>query len=79
MFLRKIKQCPAKIWLFLTIGAVNKNIKSKKKFADNHENNILRLFNNLSNFLSIRVVEKEAWLLVINMVYMSCWTSCQTT
>ena len=29
---RKIKQIPAKIWLFLTIKAVNKDIKSKRKF-----------------------------------------------
>ena len=31
-FYRKIKRIPAKIWLFLTIGAFNKDIKSKRKF-----------------------------------------------
>ena len=38
------------MWLFLTVGAVNKDIKSKIKFADNHCHNILRLFDNLPNF-----------------------------
>ena len=32
-FLRKIKEILAKIWLFLAIGAVNKDIKSKRKFC----------------------------------------------
>ena len=32
-FFRKIKNIPAKIWLILTIGAVNKNIKSKREFC----------------------------------------------
>ena len=30
-FFRKIKQIPAKLWLFLTIGTVNKNIKCRRK------------------------------------------------
>ena len=32
-FLRKIKEILAKIWLLLAIGAVNKDIKSKRKFC----------------------------------------------
>ena len=35
------------MWLFLTIGAVNKDIKSKINFADN---NVLWLFDVLTNF-----------------------------
>ena len=30
--------------MFLTIGAVKKDIKSENKFAVNHSHNILRLF-----------------------------------
>ena len=30
---RKIKQIPAKMGLFLTIGTVNKDIKCKRKFC----------------------------------------------
>ena len=33
----------AKVLLFLTIKAVNKDMESKEKFADNHVNNISRL------------------------------------
>ena len=36
--------------IVLTIGAVNKDIKSKEKFSDNHFNNILRLFDVLLKF-----------------------------
>ena len=39
------------MWLFLTAGAVNKNIKSKKNSADNRRHNILRRFDILINFL----------------------------
>ena len=35
---------------FLIIRAVNKNIKAKQIFADNHFYNILRLFDVLPNF-----------------------------
>ena len=40
---RKIKEIPAKIWLFTKIGAVNKDIKRKVKFSDSHGHNILRI------------------------------------
>ena len=43
-----MKQIANKL-LFLTIQAVNKNIKSKRK-SDNHIQNILRLFDSLANF-----------------------------
>ena len=37
--------------IFLTIGAVNKDIKAKKKkLADSHFHNISRLFDVLPNF-----------------------------
>ena len=39
--------------MFLTIGAVNKDIKSKRTFADNHFHNILRLFDVLPTSLFI--------------------------
>ena len=32
-FLRKVKEILAKIWMFLAIWAVNKDIKSKRKFC----------------------------------------------
>ena len=35
---------------FLTIGAINKDMKIKKKNADNHFHNIFRLFDALRNF-----------------------------
>ena len=35
---------------FLTIGALNKGIKTKKKFADNYFHSIFRLFDVLPNF-----------------------------
>ena len=38
------------MWLFLTIGAVDKDIKNKKCFGDNHFYNILELFDVLPNF-----------------------------
>ena len=40
----------AKVLLFLTIKAVNKDMESKEKFADNHVNNISRLSDAWSNF-----------------------------
>ena len=47
LFLKKIKEILAKIWLFWMIGAANKNIKIKKnkrkKITDNH-GHILRHF-----------------------------------
>ena len=43
-----MKQIADKL-LFLTIQAVNKDIKSKRK-SDNHIQNILRLFDSLVNF-----------------------------
>ena len=39
------------MWLFLTIGTVNKNIKTKESFGDNHRHNILRVFDVLPIFL----------------------------
>ena len=33
------------------IGSVNKDIKTRRNFADNHFHNILRLFDVLPNFL----------------------------
>ena len=36
--------------MFLTNLAVNKEIKSKRNFADNHFHNILRLFDVFLNF-----------------------------
>ena len=39
----------------MTNLAVNKNIKSKKNFPDNHIQNILRVFDILPNFLSQQV------------------------
>ena len=36
--------------MFLTTGAVNKKIKKKKFFSDNHFHNSLRLFNVLPIF-----------------------------
>ena len=39
------------MWKFLTIKVVNKDIKAKENFADNHGHNILRLFDVLPNFL----------------------------
>ena len=36
--------------LFVTIGAVNKPIKRKANFEENHFHNILRLFDVLTNF-----------------------------
>ena len=38
------------MWLFLTIGSVYKEIKSKKKIPDNDGHNILRLFDILPKF-----------------------------
>ena len=39
------------MWLFLTIGPVNKHIKTnKRKFADNHFHNVLRLLDVLPNY-----------------------------
>ena len=39
------------MWLFLTIGAVNKDKKrTKENFADNHFHNISRFFDVLPNF-----------------------------
>ena len=43
-----MKQIADKL-LFLTIQAINKNIKSKRK-SDNHIQNSLRLFDSLANF-----------------------------
>ena len=37
--------------MFLTIGAANKDVKSKEDFEDNYGYNILRLFYALQNFL----------------------------
>ena len=39
------------MYLFLTIGAVNKDIKSKGRLRTNHGHNILRLFDIWPNFL----------------------------
>ena len=41
---------PAKILLFLTIWAVNKNQKAQENFAGYHDHDILRLFDVLPNF-----------------------------
>ena len=57
--LRKLKQIPAKTWLFLTIGVTNKNIKSKGNFADHHGHNVLRLFNVLANFAFTKCEKKR--------------------
>ena len=38
-------------YIFRKIGAVNKDIKRKEIFADNHRNNILRLLDTLPNLL----------------------------
>ena len=37
--------------MFLTIGAINKNINSKRKFSKNHGHSILRPFVTLPDFL----------------------------
>ena len=39
------------MWLFLIIGAGNKDIKSKRKFLDNHDHNILRVVDILPSFV----------------------------
>ena len=36
--------------ILLTIKAVNKDIKTKENFSDNHVHNILRLFDDWLNF-----------------------------
>ena len=41
--------------------------------------NILRVFDVLLNFPFSTSEVKRAWLLLINVVYMSCLTSCRTT
>ena len=44
------------MWLFLLIGAVNKDMKrTRKKFGDNHFHNILRLLMFYQIFLSPQV------------------------
>ena len=54
--------------------AVNKDLKTKKKFADNHVNNILRIFMVEQIFLLGQVTGS---MVVSNkLVYMSYITSC---
>ena len=50
-FFKKDKLNSSLICLFLTIRAINKDIKARENFANNHFNNILRLFHALRNFL----------------------------
>ena len=44
VFFQKDNCFQAKIWLFLTFGAVIKDTKSKRNFHNNHGHSILRLF-----------------------------------
>ena len=52
--------------------------EAKKNFADDHFDNILRLFDVLPNF-PFTTSQTMRELLLINMVYESCLTSCRTT
>ena len=47
---RKKKVIPGEICLFLTIKALKKDIKRKRKFTDNYGHNTLRLFDVLLSF-----------------------------
>ena len=49
------------MWLFLTIGALNKDIKTKENFEDSHGHNILRLFDVWPNFSFITSKAKPGY------------------
>ena len=52
--------------------------EAKENFADDHFDNILRLFDVLPNF-PFTTSQTMRELLLINMAYASCLTSCRTT
>ena len=55
----------SKVWLFKQLKLLEKTWKAKQNFADNHVDDILRVFLWLSKF-SFHHKWKEEWLLVIN-------------
>ena len=58
---RKVKWIPAKIGLFFIIGIVNKDIKckkKKKKIANKHNHNIMRIFD-VFGFQEIRKIQND--------------------
>ena len=57
--------------VFLTIKAVNEDIKSERKFADNHVQSILRLIDGWANFSFPS--SENSWLLVINWYVWFAW------
>ena len=61
----------------LTTEAVNKNIKSKRKFCRQSQTKYFKTFLYFTKF-SFHKKRNEAWLLVIKMVYTSCLASCRT-
>ena len=52
--------------------------EAKENFADGHFHDILRLFDVLPNF-PFTTSQTMRELLLINMVYASCLTSCRAT
>ena len=46
---QQIKEIAINIWLFVTIGAVNKKLKAKEIYTDNEVQSTLRLFDNWPN------------------------------
>ena len=70
-----MKQILGKIWMYLPIGTFEKTQEAKQKFADNHDHNILKLFDNLQIIFFHHKWNEAGWL-VINSVYTSCFTRC---